>query len=445
MEPNQPYIPSQMNPAEDQTIGQTPSVGPITYPNTIYPSPEIYTPSTLYGSPTSSMAPFPPDAPKRRGMGTILSALIGALVAAALLLGAFALGHSTSNAASSTTSSGGSASNVAGQVVAPTVAVPATAADLQQTVINVVNTDQPSVVEITGQSSQGEDIGSGDVVRSNGYIVTNDHVVNGFGNFMVTLASGSQLSASVVGEDPGDDLAVLKVSASNLRVLPFANSSKVQVGAFVVALGTPLGLQSSATFGIISALNRTASEASSGTGATLTGLVQTSAPINPGNSGGALVNLQGQLVGIPTLGQTNNETGTQADGIGFAIPSNRISYVVNQLISSGHITATGQGFLGIQGEDVTPQLASLDNLSVQSGVLVAGFSNDSAGKSPAQQAGIQQGDVIVAVNGTQVSSSTDLAGILLNDAPGTKVSVTVARGSSQKTFSVSLGERPANG
>jgi putative serine protease PepD len=194
----------------------------------------------------------------------------------------------------------------------------------------------------------------------------------------------------------------------------------------------------------VSALNRTANEGQSGTGAVLTGLIQTSAPINPGNSGGALVDLQGQLIGIPTLGESNSNTGGQADGIGFAIPANRVSYVVGQLISNGHITATGQGFIGIQGEDVTPQLAAENGLSVQSGVLVAGFSNDAAGQSPAQQAGIQQGDVIVSVNGTQVGSSNDLAGILLNQSPGTTVSVAVERGSSQKTFSVTLGERPTN-
>ncbi len=220
----------------------------------------------------------------------------------------------------------------------------------------------------------------------------------------------------------------------------------MQVGEFDIALGNPLGLQQSATFGIVSALNRTATEdaSSGGTGATLTGLIQTSAPINPGNSGGALVDLQGQLIGIPTLGATNTNNGSTADGIGFAIPSNRVSYVVNQLISNGHLTATGQGFLGVQSEDVTPQIAAANGLSVQSGVLVAGFSNDAAGSSPAQQAGIKVGDVITAVNGTQINNSDDLAGVLLNLTPGTKVNVTVERGSSQQMITVTLGERPAN-
>jgi S1-C subfamily serine protease len=418
-----------------------------TFPSLGYTGSDYSGMGGTYGDSSGMMAPYPPRAPNRRGWGTIISATIGALVAVVLLLAAFALGHSAagnSSAGNNANSGSSNASTGDTHVTAPTVAVPATALDLQQTVINVVHTDQPSVVEIMGQGNQGEDIGSGVVIRSNGYIVTNDHVVNGYSNFTVTLSNGSQLAAQVVGEDPGDDLAVLKVSASNLRVISLANSGNVQVGEFAIALGSPLGLQQSATFGIVSALNRTADEGQNGTGAVLTGLVQTSAPINPGNSGGALINLQGQLIGIPTLGESNNETGGQADGIGFAIPANRVSYVVNQLISSGHVTSTGQGFLGIEGEDVTPQLASANGFSVTSGVLVAGFSNDAAGQSPAQQGGIRQGDIIISVNGTHVNTSEDLAGVLLNQAPGSKVSVVIERGSSQHTLTVTLGERPTH-
>jgi S1-C subfamily serine protease len=443
----QPQYPASL-PEASPSLYATPIDGPsTTFPSAMYSNPPSYGTYEQYdrgNGRNGMMAPFSPEAPNRRGWGTIISALIGAVVAIVLLLAAFALGHSTGtpnsdNSSNSTTNNGSHAA-----LSAPTVAVPATALDLQQTVINVVQTDQPSVVEITGQSNQGGDIGSGVVVRSNGYIVTNDHVVSGFSNFMVTLSNGSQVPAQVVGQDPSDDLAVLKISANNLRAITLANSSSVQVGEFAIALGNPLGLQQSATFGIVSALNRTADEGQGGTGAVLTGLVQTSAPINPGNSGGALVDLQGRLIGIPTLGESDSQTGGQADGIGFAIPASRVSYVVNQLISTGHITATGQGFLGIEGEDVTPQLAAADGLSVQSGVLVAGFSNDAAGKSPAQQAGIRQGDVIVSVNGTQIGNSDDLAGVLLNQAPSTKVSVVVERGSGQKTFTVTLGERPTN-
>ena len=436
---------------EGSLLIPSPDAGPsTTFPSMGYTGSDYYGTGGTYGNRSGMVAPFPPGTPNRRGWGTIISAAIGALVAVVLLLAAFALGHSSAanNSAGNSSSGNNGSSNAStsdSSITAATVAVPATALDLQQTVINVVHTDQPSVVEIMGQGSQGEDIGSGDVMRSDGYIVTNDHVVSGYSNFTVTLSNGSQVPAQVVGEDPGDDLAVLKISASKLRVITLANSSNVQVGDFAIALGSPLGLQQSATFGIVSALNRTADEGQGGTGAVLTGLVQTSAPINPGNSGGALINLQGQLIGIPTLGESNNQTGGQADGIGFAIPASRVSYVVSQLISSGHVTSTGQGFLGIEGEDVTPQLASADGLSVQSGVLVAGFSNDAAGHSPAQQAGIRQGDVIMSVNGTQITNNDDLAGVLLNQSPGSKVSVVVERGSSQHTtITVTLGERPTN-
>jgi S1-C subfamily serine protease len=203
-------------------------------------------------------------------------------------------------------------------------------------------------------------------------------------------------------------------------------------------------LQQSATFGIVSALNRSASEAPNGPAGELTGLIQTSAPINPGNSGGALVDLQGQLIGIPTLGAIDPETGTQANGIGYAIPVDRVTFVAQQLIQHGQLTSTGQGFLGIQGEDVTPSLAAANGLSVQSGVLVTGFANDVAGQSPAQQAGLQTGDVIIAVNGQAVAGNGDLASALLSQSPGTKVTVTVVRGSSQHTVTVTLGERPTN-
>lgn len=336
----------------------------------------------------------------------------------------------------------GSSSPKAG--ASATVAVPAAATDLQQTVVNVIANIQPSVVEVISQGGQGEAIGSGEILSKDGYIVTNDHVVEGFTTFAVVLSTGQQLSAQLVGKSPQDDLAVVKVSGSNLRAVTVGDSAKAQVGQFVVAVGSPLGLAESATFGIVSALNRTASEAPNGPAGSLTGLIQTSAPINPGNSGGALVNLQGQFIGIPTLGAVDPNTGASANGIGFAIPSDRVKFVADQLISSGHLSNTGQGFLGVRGEDVTPQLAAANNLPVQSGVLIVGFVNDSAGKSPAQAAGIKNGDIIVAVDKQSVTNNGDLASLLISDSPGTKVTLTIARGSGQQNIQVTLGERPTN-
>ncbi len=361
---------------------------------------------------------------------------LGAVVLVVLMLASFWVGSAlVSKPASSSNTSGNPSSSVT---------LPASVTDLQQTIIEVSNQVQPSVVEITSVGQSGEAIGSGVILTSDGYIATNDHVVSGYSSFTVKLSNGTSLSAQVVGQDAQDDLAVVKVNASNLKPITFADSSKVEVGEFALALGTPLGLQDSTTFGIVSAVNRTESEAPSGPASELTGLIQTSAAINPGNSGGALVNLQGQLIGMPTLGASDSENGSQADDIGFAIPSNRIKFVTDQLISSGKLTSSGQGFLGIQGQDVTSQLAEADGLSVQQGVLVMGFTDDTAGTSPAQQAGLRAGDVIIAVNGQSVSDSDDLASALLNQQPGTQVTLTIERGSAQQTVKVTLGERPVD-
>jgi S1-C subfamily serine protease len=325
-----------------------------------------------------------------------------------------------------------------------TIVVPPSAQDLQQTVIDVINAVQPSVVEVIGQSSQGGSIGSGEILDTSGHIVTNDHVVHGFSTLGVQLSNGKQYPAALVGEDAQDDLAVLRIRATGLRPINIGNSDRVKVGQFSIAIGSPLGLEQSATIGIVSALDRSASEGAGGPASELVGLIQTSAPINPGNSGGALVDLQGNLVGVPTLAAANPQNGAAANGIGFAIASNRVVFVADQLIKYGKLVSSGQGYLGIQGIDVTPEIAAAYNLPVQSGVLVAGFSNDAAGKSPAHAAGIQTGDIIVNVNGQPIANSGALASSLLALAPGTKVRMTVQRGTSQHTVTVTLGERPTS-
>lgn len=343
--------------------------------------------------------------------------------------------------------SGCVSSNTAAQsanTASPPITIAPGASDLQQNVIHVIHAVQPSVVEIEGFSAAAGSIGSGEILTSDGYIVTNDHVVRGFTSFMVRIGANQIVSARLIGEAPQDDLAVLKVAASKLTPISFADSSRVQVGQFAVAIGSPLGLEETATIGIVSALNRAATEGQNGPASTLVGLIQTSAPINPGNSGGALVDLRGQLMGIPTLAAVDPQIGAPANGIGFAIPSNRVKFVSDQLIKYGKLVNSGQGFLGIQSVDVTPDIAAAYNLPVKSGVLVSGFANDASGKSPAQTGGIKTGDIIIGVNGQAVGNSGDLASALLSQSPGTKVKITVARGSSQQTLTVTLGERPAN-
>jgi S1-C subfamily serine protease len=256
----------------------------------------------------------------------------------------------------------------------------------------------------------------------------------------------------VVGTDPTDDLAVVKINPpANITVAPIGDSSQLRVGQDVMAIGNPLGDTQTVTHGIVSALGRSAQETApnagngggiggnAGSSITLPNLVQTDAPINPGNSGGALVNLQGQLVGIPTLAAINNQSGAAANGIGFAIPSNRVKFVVPQIIQNGKVTHTGRAGLNVTTASVDPQIASQDNLAVDHGALVVNEDKNGA----ASKGGLQVGDVIVQVDNTQVSDATVLGDILVNKTPGDKVAIKVYRGNQQMTLNVTLGELQA--
>lgn len=418
---------------------QTPSWAPA-YPG--YPGYQGDYPGGFQGMPPvppSHVVERAPQRPRRRGL-----AVIGAVIALLLTLGigvagGVAIGRGNVPAVSN------SNRVVLGSTSAPNVTVSSSTTSLEQDVKNVAKAVAPSVVKITSTGANGSQaVGSGNILTSDGYIVTNDHVVQGYTSFTVQLSTGATYSAELIGEAPGDDLAVIKIAATGLKPIAFADSSQLQVGQFAIAIGNPLNLGESVTFGIVSKLNQTASEQPNGPAGTLTGLVQTSAPINPGNSGGALVNLQGQLIGIPTLAAINPENRGSSTSIGFAISSNRVQFVTRQLIAQGKVTSTGQGFIGIEAQDVTPQVASAYGLSVQSGVLVRSFVNDAAGASPAQQAGLQVNDVITAVNGTAITNNSELASALQNQAPGSKVKLTITRGASSLTITVTLGERPVS-
>ncbi len=192
---------------------------------------------------------------------------------------------------------------------------------------------QPSVVQVNVTLSQGAGIGSGVIIDKRGFIVTNNHVIAGAQRIEVALLNGTKLTAQLVGTDPASDLAVLKItSPTALTVATFGDSSKLHVGHDVLVIGNPLGITQTVTHGIISALNRRVSE---GQGeATIPDAIQTDAPINPGNSGGAMVDLQGNLIGIPTLAAIDQEFNTPANGVGFAIPSNHVQRTVSQIIAS---------------------------------------------------------------------------------------------------------------
>jgi S1-C subfamily serine protease len=212
---------------------------------------------------------------------------------------------------------------------------PSTVSSLDAIREEVIARVKPAVVEVDVVTGNGQALGSGVLIDARGYIVTNNHVVNGAQTIHVILYDGTNVVAQVAGTDVADDLAVLKIQPPtvNLTVASLGDSSKLRVGQEVLAIGNPLGITQTVTNGIISALGRTISEGQGG--ATISDAIQTDAPINPGNSGGALVDLQGNLIGIPTLTAIDPEFNTPANGVGFAIPSNRVKSIVSQIIQAG--------------------------------------------------------------------------------------------------------------
>lgn len=298
-----------------------------------------------------------------------------------------------------------------------------------------VNFVGPSIVEVKTNSG----LGSGVIINSSGYIVTNHHVISGASSVTVTLANGKTLPATVRGSDTLDDLAVLKVNDSKLPAASFGNSTQLQVGQTVLAIGNPLGVTHTVTDGIVSALNRTVSEGQGG--GSIANAIQTSAPINPGNSGGALINLAGQVVGIPTLTAVDPEFNAPASGIGFAIPSNVVTRIAAQIIQYGTVKHTGRAALGVLVTSVTSNLAAQYGLPVDHGTLIAGVTPGGG----ASKAGIRKGDVIVKVNNTNIISESDLLDVLAGHSPGDTVKVTVVTsGGQRKTYTVKLGELPAS-
>ncbi len=299
----------------------------------------------------------------------------------------------------------------------------------------------PSVVKI--ESVGG--LGSGVIVDPRGYIVTNYHVLFGErgatlpqAQYTVTLADGASHRATVAGTDAADDLAVLKIDARNLRALPLADSDRLRVGQFVLAVGNPLGYAQSVTFGIVSTLRRTIAE--NGPAAFIPDMVQTSAPINPGNSGGALVDLQGRLVGIPTLQASDPRLGTAAQGIGFAVSSNRVSHVARQIIADGKVTHSGRPYLGVSGlQEATPSLAARYGLRAENGMLVGRVERD----GPADRAGLRSGDISTRLDGRPTLSEAAFGDALARLKPGQRVPVVVAGERGEHTSAITLGELPA--
>jgi S1-C subfamily serine protease len=333
--------------------------------------------------------------------------------------------------------SGGSSTAASPPAAAATTPAAAAAGGvpLQQDYVTTIRRVLPSVVEIKTASG----LGSGVVYDTVGHIVTNAHVVGTATSFQVLLAgSASPLPARLTGSYPPDDLAVIQVSgAAHLTPARFADSSKLQVGDIVLAMGNPLGLASSVTDGIISAVGRTVSEAAGAgsPGATLPDVIQTSAAINPGNSGGALADLADQVVGIPTLAATDQQLGGAAAGIGFAIPSNIVTDIAGQIIKTGHVTNSHRAALGVRVQTVTGP----DGQPAGAGIAAV------TPGGPAATAGLQPGDVITAVNGTATPDTETLAAVLAGLQPGQQVTVNITKADgSTATVKVTLGQLPGS-
>ncbi|HET8606241.1 MAG TPA: trypsin-like peptidase domain-containing protein [Gaiellaceae bacterium] len=319
-------------------------------------------------------------------------------------------------------------------VAAPVQPAAATSGTLS--VHQIYAQDGPGVVDITATSSGGgtnaspfpfgqgggssSAEGSGFVYDTSGHVITNEHVVDGASSIKIQLASGKTYTATVVGSDPSTDIAVLKVDApdSALKPLPLGDSSAVEVGDGVVAIGSPFGLEQSVTAGIVSALHR---QIQAPNKYTIGNAIQTDAAINHGNSGGPLIDLHGNVIGVNA--QIQSDSGDNA-GVGFAIPSNTVAKVAAQLISGGQVQ---HAYLGVSIGDAPG-----------GGVRVGAVKPD----SPAAKAGLQVGDVITALDGHSVADSAALGLAVDGHEPGDKVTLTYTRGGSSQTVTLTLGTRP---
>jgi len=277
------------------------------------------------------------------------------------------------------------------------------------------------------QDEPAANLGSGVIVSPEGYILTNQHVVDGADQIEVALADGRTATAKVIGSDPETDLAVLKINVTNLPTITLGRSDQARVGDVVLAIGNPFGVGQTVTMGIISALGRNHLGIN-----TFENFIQTDAPINPGNSGGALVDVNGNLLGINTA--IYSRSGGSL-GIGFAIPVSTARTVLESIITNGSVT---RGWIGVEPQDVTPEIAESFGLAQKSGAIVAGVLQG----GPADKAGIKPGDILVSVNGDEITDTTKLLNTVAQIKPGTPTKVHVVRKGKEFDVNVVIGKRP---
>ncbi len=270
-------------------------------------------------------------------------------------------------------------------------------------------------------------LGSGVVVSPQGYVLTNNHVIETADEIEVALADGRKAVAKVVGTDPETDLAVVKINLPNLPAITLGHADQAKVGDVVLAIGNPFGVGQTVTMGIISALGRNHLGIN-----TFENFIQTDAAINPGNSGGALIDTSGNLLGINTA--IYSRSGGSL-GIGFAIPVTTVKTVMESIIHSGQVV---RGWIGVEPQDITPELAESFGLTRKSGAIIAGVLKG----GPADKAGIRPGDILVAVEDKPVTDTTDMLNLIAQLTPGHKAKMTVLRKSQESTIDVVVGKRP---
>ena len=292
--------------------------------------------------------------------------------------------------------------------------------------------DDPLFRRFFGDQSDGEpqrasSLGSGVIVGADGFILTNHHVIEAADDIEVTLNDGRQVKARQVGADPESDLAVLKVDLKNLPSVTFARPEQVNVGDVVLAIGNPFGVGQTVTMGIVSALGRSHLGIN-----TFENFIQTDAAINPGNSGGALVDIQGNLIGVNTVIYSRNGVSM---GIGFAIPVSLARQVMEQIIQTGSVT---RGWIGVEVQDITSELAESFKLSNTKGVLIAGVVR----AGPADKAGVKPGDILLEVDGKPVPDSSAMLNVVAAAEPAKTATLKLLRNGNELTMKLTVGKRP---
>lgn len=323
------------------------------------------------------------------------------------------------------------------QQTQPNQAAPASSSDAMVAAVQKV---APAVVTVLNRNGQSGGSGSGVIISDQGYILTNNHVVEGASRLAVVFADNTRREAELVGTDPLNDIAVIRVDGELPGVAAVGDATALLPGEQVLAIGSPLGnFRNTVTAGVVSALNRSVGP--------MEGLIQTDAAINSGNSGGPLINLRGEVVGINTLVVRNelfSGSAAPVEGLGFAVPSNIFRGVAEQLIATGEVRYP---FLGISYVMIDGDIAAELNLPVQSGALIQSMRPDQPAVQPgtaAEQAGLREGDIITALDGQALDGNTSLRQLLLQRRPGDEVSLSFLRDGQEREVTVTLGERPGD-